>query len=348
VGVPQGQQQQQNQRNAPPPTATDVLNVDPGKSVNVPVAVERRGYDGPIELAAEGLPEGVTAQPATVPAKQAAGQITIQAAAGSSAPLSKVRIIGTAKIDDQEVKRVLRNEIVMASLDPIHVARRELAEFALAVPDRQPPLAIKTEEKAVLARGMEMELKVAVKRSAELKGPLTLNVQKLPQGVTANKATIEEGKSEGTIKLTSKGNAALGNNKIQLVAQGKSGNTSVDASAEVSLSVIMPFEITLDAKDMELALTVGENQTLKVSVKRQGEFDAPIELTVTGLPAGVTAAPVKVEPGQEDIELTFTVADNAKPVKNPKQVKMQAASSIRQEKIKVESQPIAVTIKPAE
>jgi hypothetical protein len=93
---------------------------------------------------------------------------------------------------------------------------------------------------------------------------------------------------------------------------------------------------------------VGESQALKVGVKRLMKFDAPIELTLSGLPPGVTAAPAKIDPDQENIELTLTVAASAKPNKSAKAMRIQATTSIRQEKIKVESQPIEVTVRAAE
>ena len=345
VGPPQAQQRQQAQRNQQPPAPTDVLNLEPGKSATVAIGVERRNYDGPIELTVEGLPEGVTAAPVTIPTKQAAGQVTIQAAAEAKAPITRARIIGTAKINDAEVKRLVRNEIVLATLDPIHVARRDLSEFALAVVYRQPPLALKSDAKLELARGLEFELKVTVERSADVKGPVTINAQKLPAGIAAAKATIAEGQTEGVVKLTAKANAALGDHKVQLVAQGKSGNNSVDASSEVALAVIMPFELSVDTADKPLELVAGESQTLKVGVKRLAKFDAPIELAFSGLPPGVTAAPAKVEPNQDAVELTLTVADTAKPNKAAKPMRIQATTSIGPEKIKVESQPIEVTVR---
>jgi hypothetical protein len=73
VGAPPNQPQQA-QRNAPPPAPSDALNLEPGKSLNVPVAVARNNYDGEIEMSVQGLPEGVTADPvkSKPPAKSAA------------------------------------------------------------------------------------------------------------------------------------------------------------------------------------------------------------------------------------------------------------------------------------
>jgi hypothetical protein len=60
-----------------------------------------------------------------------------------------------------------------------------------------------------------------------------------------------------------------------------------------------------------LAINRGDQGKLKILAERQGGFTEPILLAVEGLPVGVTAAPVKIEPKQQDAEITFKVAPQA-------------------------------------
>jgi hypothetical protein len=200
----------------------------------------------------------------------------------------------------------------------------------------------------VLARGLETELKIAIDRKAGLKGPVEIKLDKLPKGVTAEKLTIAEDETEGIVKLKSDASATVAKQKIQIISQGKLGAATVEASAEVALAIVPPFELALDPKEKELELVIGEACTLKVAVKRQGNFDGPIELTVSGLPGGVSVMPDKVEPDQDEVELNFVVSDEAKPNKSKRPVKIQATGEIGKQKVKFETAAINVTVKKAE
>lgn len=75
-------------------------------------AVRKDGFDGEIELRAEGLPPGVTATGSKVPAGKAQGFLFLTAAEGAKAGLGEVRLIGRAQIDGKSVDR----EISLASV----------------------------------------------------------------------------------------------------------------------------------------------------------------------------------------------------------------------------------------
>lgn len=55
----------------------------------------------------------------------------------------------------------------------------------------------------------------------------------------------------------------------------------------------------------------GGTEVIDVLVFRRDGFGGPVEITVTGLPPGVTAAPITVGPGQEVGELVLTAAEDA-------------------------------------
>jgi hypothetical protein len=66
------------------------------------------------------------------------------------------------------------------------------------------------------------------------------------------------------------------------------------------------LETTVDS----LAVDIGSAKKLSVNVARLGGFAGPITLSAEGLPAGVTAPAVEVQPNQNKGELTFTVDAN--------------------------------------
>jgi hypothetical protein len=74
--------------------AADRFTLTPGKPLDIPVTVERRnGFDGEVEVAVEGLPEGVTAAP--VKSSGAAGKsVTLRLEAKAGAAPAAFRVVG--------------------------------------------------------------------------------------------------------------------------------------------------------------------------------------------------------------------------------------------------------------
>ncbi len=75
------------------PPAEPVVWIAPGESHMVDVKVERRSYKGPIEIGAEGLPEGVTAAPTTIAADQLAGKMELTAAADAKDRVRSAKLV---------------------------------------------------------------------------------------------------------------------------------------------------------------------------------------------------------------------------------------------------------------
>jgi serine/threonine protein kinase len=67
-----------------------------GESKVIPVAVERKHCDGPIEVRAERLPEGATVAPLTIPAAEKACQLKLETAAKGKGATTEIRIVAQA------------------------------------------------------------------------------------------------------------------------------------------------------------------------------------------------------------------------------------------------------------
>jgi hypothetical protein len=78
--------------------AADQFTLTPGKPTDIVVTIDRRdGFSEPIEVVAEGLPEGVTAHPATSnPGDASAKSVTLKLAAESGPHSGQIRIVGRA------------------------------------------------------------------------------------------------------------------------------------------------------------------------------------------------------------------------------------------------------------
>ncbi|SIN86852.1 pre-peptidase C-terminal domain-containing protein [Singulisphaera sp. GP187] len=77
----------------------DKLNLGPGARVPLFVQVARRaGFNGPVAIAWEGLPKGVTASPLTIPANMTQGVSVVSAASDAAPAAALLRISGQAEI----------------------------------------------------------------------------------------------------------------------------------------------------------------------------------------------------------------------------------------------------------
>ena len=84
--------------------AADRYTATPGKPLAIPVTIERRdGFDGPIEIQATGLPEGVTSTPVTsLPSGGSAKSVTLQITSASGPTSGPFRVVGVSPKQGEE------------------------------------------------------------------------------------------------------------------------------------------------------------------------------------------------------------------------------------------------------
>jgi hypothetical protein len=86
----------------------------------------------------------------------------------------------------------------------------------------------------------------------------------------------------------------------------------------------LPSEIAAQATIWSPALRPGGATLIEVFADRRDGFDGEIQVTADNLPAGVTAPPIVIAPGQTSATLVLTAADNAPPGMSPLNVKGKA------------------------
>ena len=87
----------------------DRFELTPGKPMSVAVTVNRKdGFAGPIEVVAEGLPDGVSASPVTSKAGDASAKsVTLQLKADDCACPGPFRIVGRTKDGPRKIRAAL-------------------------------------------------------------------------------------------------------------------------------------------------------------------------------------------------------------------------------------------------
>lgn len=142
---------------APPPQNKDSkeiagagLFLRRGDAIPIRVlALRRDNYTGPIDIAPENLPTGVTTAPSKIPAGANNGWMILSASEDAPAWIGALQIVGKAKINDREISRRARagsiawnvadysNEAVASQLNHelvLAVSGAELAPLAIAAP----------------------------------------------------------------------------------------------------------------------------------------------------------------------------------------------------------------------
>lgn len=177
--------------------------IAPGTNMMWFARVKRlNGFDGPIEMNIEGLPEGVTLEPVTLPSGVNDCGLILKASKDAPINASLVKVSGKAKVPgpdgkEQEIVRYGRITCEIQSRGGGQ-ARWPINTSIVGVTKPLDLLEVKaTPSEITLKPGESAEIKVKIKRSAVYKDPVTLATsfmyfnskfgEQLPPGVTLSK-----------------------------------------------------------------------------------------------------------------------------------------------------------------
>ncbi len=158
-----------------------------GGSVPIAVVAGRRdGFAGEIRLDADGLPPGVTAGPAIIPAGASTGSVLLTADDDALGWAGAIQIHGTATIGEKQVTRgALPGVISVSTYDTntklVVIRSRVADEFALAVSETEGApltiaLAAAPREAFEVPEGGKLSIPLRLGRAAEFTTPIALKL----------------------------------------------------------------------------------------------------------------------------------------------------------------------------
>jgi hypothetical protein len=171
------------------------------------VAFRRDGFAGDIELAAEGLPAGVTCVPTRILSGKNEGVLLLTASEKPERWVGPIRIVGKAKIGDAELVRDARGAVVrwaVPDFDTEAVQARLTRDFTLAVSAAETaPVSVEpVEEKAwEVAAGGKLEIPLKITRRGEFKQPLKLKGAGAPGIETLKELDVDAAAATATATL---------------------------------------------------------------------------------------------------------------------------------------------------
>jgi hypothetical protein len=241
----------------PMPNVPDACVVHQGGRTYCNVYVWRLdGYNGPITLTAEGLPEGVTCPPQTIGAGVRQAGLVLTAADDAPSWTGTIAIKGTATISDQEVVREARSASITwpAQQNQVTLSRLDRS-LVLAVRDKAPYTLTAGVESVTAKLGEKVNVPLKISRLwPDAKGPLQVIALGLPPNVqvtTGNQPiNLPAGKDEATLPIDVRTNAAPGTYTIILrsqmvlpfskdpMAKQKPNATAVQPSSPIMLTIV--------------------------------------------------------------------------------------------------------------
>jgi hypothetical protein len=199
--------------------------------------------------------------------------------------------------------------------------------YRLTIKGASPDFRLEADpENPNIPRGGSVPITVVADRQPGYEGPIDIQVQDLPPGVTAARATIPAAQTSTVVVLSASSEASAGALPSPIKVVGHASVAGHDlirtANADSPLqlaSVIPPPDVLVTAEPAQLAIEPGKSTTVTLHVQRQNGFKGRVPCSVENLPPGVRVVNVGlngvlVTESQSSRTFTLHAEDWAKPI----------------------------------
>ena len=273
------------------------------------VNAARRDFGGPLNILLDNLPAGVTMETPVMQANR--GQVPVVLTAAADAPnattLPNVVAQPTEEGKTAESSFSQRTWLVRGA-NNVEVWSHYADRAALAVTNEVPFKISIVQPKVPLVRGGSMQLKVVAERAEGFVDPISIYMLYNPPGVSSSRSiTIAKDQTEALIPITANGSAAL-----------QAWDICVEGNANINGRVLVATPLAkLEVKEPYVGLTfpkaaveIGQEVDLPVAVSVNTPFEGTAQVSLVGLPAGVTTEPVEIT--KDSKELKFHIKTTEK------------------------------------
>jgi hypothetical protein len=327
--------------------SADHISIPAGGTAVVPFTVTRQSYNGPIDIAIEGLPPEVQLAGNRVSAGASMGLLTFTAS-GSSFHSGNVSVVARAVEANPVVTRLATFGDVPGSRAQPYLKQ----SFAYAVAEAAPISLAWTPQADKLFKSTKVPVNVRIDRKEGASGSVRLRLvssQPMPtktvkennQDKTVDdpnralrldaEAVLKSDQPEANVNVVVPGDLPSQSWDLTFVAEllaadNKTVVASVAAPAR-SFVVDAPFSLELTS-DREAQGRAGAGDAGKFTGKihRAPGFDGPVAVALEGLPKGVSSPTTFVGAGKSEFELPLVFPFATKPA-NFKDLKLVAISA---------------------
>lgn len=323
-----GQKQKKQNRNQVVTTfqgeGTGSLSIDRGGRGSIVVKAIRHEYTGPISLSVVGLPSGLTADSATIASGENETTLDLNADFEAATNFGFVQIVGTSSDVQPEIRRQARHAVFLSAATGT-VVDHDFPTVAVAISDRGAELALRANVELHLPPGGKGVIPVIIRRREGYIGEVTISAARLPAGFAMDSVTIPADKSEANVEVRVAGVAESGLRMLQLQASMKRPVPKADPKKKPKKDApkpepllaftyvkidIVPL-VVAELSNQRLDVSRGKQESLQLTIQKNGTAPDSITLKTSRLPKGVTLTPTSIPVGAEAVELTIAAAENA-------------------------------------
>jgi hypothetical protein len=290
--------------------------------------VTRAEFGGPVGLALDGLPAGVSVEAEPVPPGVDTVPVLFTASAGAPLMGTLARVSGRSLDPKLAVPSEFGSvaELVLGQ-NNVPFWTRNVDALAVAVTEEAPFAVEVVEPKVPLVRGGAMELKVVARRKPGFTAPIAVALPWNPPGVSSKReVVIPEGKDQATILLNAGAGAPLNTWKIVVngtytevppgpppprgAGRGRGRGRLIVSSPLARLTIKPAF---LGLKFAAVSVEQGGAVDLPATVTRTADFQGEARATLLGLPNKVTAEPVTITKDSDRVVFHLTTDGTSPP-----------------------------------
>ncbi len=301
---------------------TDNFSVTQDKDAQLEVAIQRQGgFAGPVELKLEGIPQDVTLENTTIPAKKDKVKLKVKVAADVPASSYALRLSGRAEIDGVAVERLARAQHLGVDSERVSIGPAALEQFNLTV-RHKPVFRLYCAEAyqyahrgTVYPYGMEIERldgfdgEIVVQRGDRQNRDMDgIEFLTTPVGPTRTQFVMPIYLPE-TMHINVQSQSQLYTQAYSIFTDKHGQQQSVLVLSEKRNMIrTLPPIVKLKAIDTHLQGRPGETIECRLQVERTSNFLGPMQLTlidVEGTPC--SAQPVSIPSGARRASIMLTL-----------------------------------------
>ena len=211
------------------------LTVRKGGAAYVEVMIQRKdGFNGPVTIAAEGMPKGLHMTPTTI-AGDTRGALVFWADPDAPDSAGPVRLTATGVSGKTTLTREVR-AYTRVWPQPDMNSSRPTRELVVAVAGTAPFALQPAADQVEVMAGQKAEVKYLLDRAAGFTGSVTVSPLVFPGPIKANQVTVTDGKSDATMSFDVSNGAPPGEytlavrGQAQVSVEGPKGKMNTLAS----------------------------------------------------------------------------------------------------------------------
>ena len=307
------------------------INIPRGGTTSVSLTMDRRGYDGAVEIVAAGLPPGVVVEGGNIPAEfggmttqrqSLRGSLMLSAAEDAEPGPIALSLHAEGRTEDgRPIRRPVRTSTVVTPVAgtkqrPVRIPGRSGEIEAVVAGPGPATIKVLSERSLRLIQGIRHDIRWAYETHAPGVRPVTaVRVTNAPSVANLRilgGALIKPGDKQGSFEM----NTTMGTPEMRfdLVLQARVRHAGADMtiySKAITVDVVQGYDVRLP--DAPLTTSPGGGFEISGTFAREPDFDSDVELEMVNLPVGVTCATSKITGSPETFSLSCRAAAEVEP-----------------------------------